>query len=43
MYRKMHIALMEEQAKLDAATEKFKQQQAEGRIEPEMPTVTQRI
>ena len=43
MYRKMHIALMEEQAKLDAATAKFKQQQAEGRIEPEMPTVTQRI
>jgi len=43
MYRKMHIALMEEQAKLDAATEKFKQQQAEGRIEPEMPIVAQRI
>jgi hypothetical protein len=43
MYRKMHIALMEERAKLDAATEKFKQQQAEGRIEPKMPTVTQQI
>ncbi|TDR18318.1 DUF4407 domain-containing protein [Marinicella litoralis] len=43
MYRKMHIALLEEQAKLDAATEKFKQQQAEGRIEPELPIVNQQI
>ncbi len=43
MYRKMHIALMEEQAKLEAATEAYKKQKAEGRIEPEMPTVTQQI
>lgn len=43
MYRKMHVALLEEQAKLDAATEAFKRKQKEGRIEPEMPTVTQQI
>lgn len=44
MYRKMHIALLEEQAKLDAATEKFKQEKAsKSRIEPRLPAVTQQI
>ncbi len=43
MYRKMHVALLEEQAKLDAATEAFERKKAEGRIEPEMPTVSQQI
>ncbi len=43
MYRKMHIALMEEQAKLDAATAEFEKKKAEGRIDPEMPIVTQQI
>jgi len=42
MYRKMHIALLEEKAKLDAATAKYKQQ-GEVRIDPDLPTVTQRI
>lgn len=43
MYRKMHIALMEEQAKLDAATAAFNRSVVEGRIDPDMPIVTQRI
>jgi hypothetical protein len=43
MYRKMHIALMEEQAKLDAATARFEQLKAEGRVEPKLPIITQRI
>jgi hypothetical protein len=43
MYRKMHVALLDEQAKLDAATEEFERRKAEGRIDPEMPTITQQI
>ncbi|MCX7554132.1 DUF4407 domain-containing protein [Marinicella sp. S1101] len=43
MYRKMHIALLEEQAKLDAATAAFERKKLAGKIEPELPTVTQRI
>ena len=43
MYRKMHVALMEEKAKLEAATRRFEERDKPGRIEPEMPTVTQRI
>jgi predicted nucleic acid-binding Zn-ribbon protein len=44
MYRKMHVALLEEQAKLDQATAAFNQRQREtGRTEPTLPTVTQSI
>jgi len=43
MYRKMHVALMEEKAKLEAATRRFEERDKPGRIEPEMPTVTQQI
>lgn len=43
MYRKMHIALLEEKAKLDAAMAAFNQLQADDQIDPKLPTVTQQI
>ncbi len=43
MYRKMHVALLEEQAKLDQATAEFEQRQAKKPLEPDLPTVTQSI
>jgi len=45
MYRKMHVALMEEQAKLDAATARYQNQgePPEDLPDPDMPTVKQSI
>ena len=43
MYRKMHVALMEEKAKLDAATEAFKKQQTANYADSALPIVTQKI
>ncbi|MCB1582231.1 MAG: DUF4407 domain-containing protein [Marinicella sp.] len=43
MYRKMHVALLEEQAKLEAATEAFEQRKADKKVPPKLPIVTQQI
>jgi len=43
MYRKMHIALLEEQAKLDAATAEFNSKKQSEPIEPSVPIISQSI
>ena len=43
MYRKMHVALLEEQAKLDAANAHYQQQRDNPDPLPELPTVKQTI
>ncbi|WP_223788605.1 DUF4407 domain-containing protein [Marinicella meishanensis] len=43
MYRKMHVALLEEQAKLDAANAHYEQQRDKPGPLPELPTVKQTI